>query len=301
MEKSIARLTGSIPVVFKGIERQFAKDDSTFSSNSHDFHELNYIKSGKAVFEIEGRKLFVGRKDTLIIRPGKAHIIQAESKNVDMVVLYFGFKPIGLLGNEKVAPIESFLQFASGDELENNENFSSSPYLIIKGRAKHEISQVADRIVEEMKGSNHAKELMMQFLTMELLISLARGLRDEWEESLRVRTGKAQELVMIAKEYILQNYYRDISVSDIASHVFLSQGYFTRAFKDIIGMSPINFLIKVRLEKACKILRDEDIKVSGIARSVGFASPQRFNAAFRKYMGVAPLEYRKNRALENNK
>jgi len=137
---------------------------------------------------------------------------------------------------------------------------------------------------------------MMQFLTMELLVALSRALREEWEESLRVRHGKARELVLIARDYLSQNYGRGVSVADAAAYVFLSQGYFTRAFRDEFGASPMGFLMQVRVNAACELLAQKEIKVSGIAMQVGFSSPQRFNVAFRKQMGMTPMQYR-NRVL----
>lgn len=133
----------------------------------------------------------------------------------------------------------------------------------------------------------------MQLLAVELLVVLARGLREEWEESLRVRTGKARELVKIARDYIVENHDRNLSIADAAGYVFLSQGYFTRAFRDETGMSPMTFLMQVRVDHACRLLEQQDIKVSGIATQVGFSSPQRFNAAFRKHMGMTPMQYRR--------
>ena len=99
-----------------------------------------------------------------------------------------------------------------------------------------------------------------------------------------------------------KDYYRltkvtgDVTVTaaqqEAASYVFLSQGYFTRAFRDEFGISPMNYLMQIRIEAACRLLTQKEIKVSGIATSVGFSSPQRFNVAFRKQKGMTPMEYR---------
>ena len=90
-----------------------------------------------------------------------------------------------------------------------------------------------------------------------------------------------------------ENFDQGITVSDAAAYVFLSQGYFTRAFRDDTGISPMNYLMKKRIEKACKLLQNNEIKVSAISLQSGFSSPQRFNVAFRKQMGMTPMEYRK--------
>ena len=149
-----------------------------------------------------------------------------------------------------------------------------------------------------IKDKQYSKELMMQILTVELMITLSRALCREWEESLRVKNGKARELVLIAKDYLDHNFDRGISVADAASFVYLSQGYFTRAFRDELGISPMGYLMRKRIEKSCELLENNEIKVSGVACQVGFSSPQRFNVAFRKQMGMTPMEYRRSKMKE---
>lgn len=312
IEKSIINSTGSIPVVFKGMERQFAQEDLPQKHSRHEFHELLYVRSGKANFDVSGKKIFVEKGDTLVIRPGQSHQILVEEGRVDMIVLYFGFqKPqfrdhrddrkdhTGTAYPEISKPtIENFIQFANGTNTTPSPDDKLDPYLTLKGKIRSDIASIVERILRESKSDAYGKELMMQLLAMELLVALSRGLREEWEENIRVKTGKAKELVRIARDFLTEQHDRDISVTDAAAYVFLSQGYFTRAFRDETGMSPMSYLMQVRVEHACRLLEQKEIKVGSIARQVGFASPQRFNAAFRKQMGITPMEYRKQKLID---
>lgn len=315
IEKSIRNSTGSIPVVFKGMERQYAKCDFPPKYNMHEFHELLYMRSGKANFDIAGKLVLVEKGDTLVIRPGETHKVMVSEGSAEMMVLYFGFKheTDRNAGNQsrdsfgKIAPevspltLEDFIQFASG---KSSGSMSSpdhlDPYLTIKGKSRQDIAGIVERILRESRSDAYGKDLMMQFLTMELLIALSRGLREEWEENICVKTGKINTLVRLAKEYIIEQHDKEITVADVAAYVFLSQGYFARAFRDETGMSPMNFIMQVRVEHACRLLEQEDIKIGGIARQVGFASAQRFNVAFKKHMGFSPVTYRKQ-ILEERK
>jgi len=188
--------------------------------------------------------------------------------------------------------LESFLKFADLGVTEDND-ITRQPFFVIKGNEKKEIDQLSERIVLEEAENRYAKDLMVHTLMVELMIILSRAIRGEWEESLRVKNGKAKELVAIAKQYMDENFDQGITVSEAAAYVFLSQGYFTRAFRDDTGISPMNYLMKKRIEKACKLLQNNEIKVSAISLQSGFSSPQRFNVAFRKQMGMTPMEYRK--------
>jgi len=318
VEKSILEASGSIPVVFEGIEHNFEKSTLVPTASKHSSHELMYLRSGRTEFQINGRPVLLEKGSSLVIRPNVSHAIKVLSGHADMVVLYFGFsqdiKEAQLairtpsenarlsLENRKTGPsvpaalmgistetLESFMDFARGEE---GEESPSAPYLVISGKSRQDIAALVERIMKESIEDAFAKDLMMQFLAMELLVTLSRALREEWEESLRVKHGKARELVLIARDFLVQNHDRGISVADAASYVFLSQGYFTRAFRDEIGISPMGFLMQVRVNHACKLLGQRDIKVSGVALQVGFSSPQRFNVAFRKHMGMTPMQYR---------
>lgn len=56
----------------------------------------------------------------------------------------------------------------------------------------------------------------------------------------------------------------------------------------------MGYLMRKRIERSCELLGNNEIKVSGVASQVGFSSPQRFNVAFRKQMGMTPMEYRRS-------
>ncbi|MGI6326880.1 MAG: AraC family transcriptional regulator [Saccharofermentanales bacterium] len=302
VEKGIIDATGSIPVVFKGIERNLQKGLVSEAPSRHDYHELTYIRSGKAEFEVEGKRVLLEKGATIVIRPNTSHLVRVPEGQADVIGLYFGFTR-QITGSQSgsqpqrttdIAPqtLEYFINFAYGRDLPEGE-IGKDPFILIRGKNRQDIATLIERIIRESRQDAYGRELMMQLMTMEILVAVARGIREEWEESLRVRTGKARELVRIARDFIVENHDRDITVADAAGYVFLSQGYFTRAFRDETGMSPMSFLMQVRVAHACKLLEQRDIKVSGVALQVGFSSPQRFNAAFRKHMGKTPMEYRK--------
>lgn len=306
VERGIMEAAGAIPVVFKGIERTFEKGSAFPVPSRHDYHELVYMRSGRAEIEVEGKRILLEKGGSVVLRPLMAHAFYVEEGQAEVVALYFGFakpQPSSAMisdGQSKqlkttdIEPrsLEKFLNFANGEEA--GDRHYHDPFIMIQGKSRHDIAGLVERILRENRLESFGQELMMQLLAMELLVALARGLREEWEESLRVRTGKARELVRIARDYIIGNHDRDISVSEVAGYVFLSQGYFTRAFRDETGMSPMAFLMQIRVEHACKLLERNDIKVSGVADMVGFSSPQRFNAAFRKHIGSTPMEYRRH-------
>ena len=310
--------SGSFPVVIEGIEHTYDTSASLPDTSYHNSHELLYLRDGRVDVTVGGDTVSLDKGKILIIRPLVKHKLTIKSKEADMFNLYFGFvhdvKEMGSMmassetgtsiknnsagpsvmipGSMAQIPLENFLQFADLGITEDNE-MARQPYFIVTGAEKKEISSLAERIVGEMAGDKYAKDFMIHTLTVEFMIHLSRAMRNEWEENLRVKNGKARELVKIAKQYMDENFEQGITVAEAAQYVFLSQGYFTRAFKDELGISPMNYLMKKRIEKACELLENNEIKVSSIAVQSGFSSPQRFNVAFRKLIGKTPMEYRK--------
>jgi len=309
--------SGSVPVVIEGIEHTYDTSASLPDISYHNSHELLYLREGRIDAVINGETVSLDKGKILIIRPLVKHKLTIKSRKADMFNLYFGFvHDVKELGNPASAdinpgvknnsagptvmipgsmaqiPLENFLQFADLGITEDNE-MARQPFFLVNGGEKKEISILAEQIVDEKAGDKYAKEFMIHTLTVELMIHLSRAMRNEWEENLRVKNGKARELVKIARQYMDENFEQGITVAEAAQYVFLSQGYFTRAFKDELGISPMNYLMSKRIEKACELLENNEIKVSSIAVQSGFSSPQRFNVAFRKLMGKTPMEYRK--------
>ena len=319
IEDDVFMSAGSVPVVIEGIEHIYDTKDSLPSESSHNSHELLYLRDGKIEVSVEGGgKIALGKGSTIVIRPLVKHRLIIKSNKADILNLYFGFihdtkelsaareggrvasadkktsagPSVAIPGSMAQISLESFLKFADMGLTEDNE-MVSQPCFVLTGTEKAEISLLAERIVSEMSDNRYSKDLMIQTLTVELMINLSRAMRNEWEENIRVKTGKAKELVAIARQYMDDNFDQGITVAQAAQYVFLSQGYFTRAFRDETGMSPMNYLMKKRIERACLLLENNEIKVSAISLQSGFSSPQRFNVAFRKLMGMTPMEYRK--------
>lgn len=76
--------------------------------------------------------------------------------------------------------------------------------------------------------------------------------------------------------------------------MYLSPVYISKIFKEETGESPINYLIKIRLEKARDILlTSEGGSIKSIANSVGYEDVYHFSKLFKKYYGISPLYYKK--------
>lgn len=286
--ESLLNSSTFLPVIVKTIERIH---DTTWSMepNRHEYYEMVYIKRGNAVFEISGYPAEIGPNDIIIIKPNQFHKFTVKSEaGCEFIVLNFKFVNKFDMQFSGVS-LEFFLDFVSGKE--------SGAFIRLKVSQKNEIINLLNRILKEKEDPDIGSELLNYLLVMELFVLISRALKMEWENSIKNKSSKLKELIQVAVSYIDNNYERDISLKDIAQYVFLSTSYFTRAFKEEMGISPINYLLKTRTERAKELLKDSTLKICDIALNVGFSNQQRFNDIFKKNVKMTPLKYRKDNSL----
>jgi AraC-like DNA-binding protein/ligand-binding sensor protein len=95
-----------------------------------------------------------------------------------------------------------------------------------------------------------------------------------------------------ARNYIEENYDRPISLKEAAGVVNTSVRYFCKVFKNYTGITFVDYLTRLRIEKSKSLLLNPHKRISEIAYEVGFESLTQFNRSFKKYAGMTPTKYR---------
>lgn len=109
-----------------------------------------------------------------------------------------------------------------------------------------------------------------------------------------VEEDSSDDVINEVVDYIETNYHLDISLVDIAAKYHYEPTYFSKLFKSKTNKNFIEYLISVRIEKACALLKDSALKVNEISMLVGYENHQYFCQLFKKYTGMTPSEYREN-------
>lgn len=105
--------------------------------------------------------------------------------------------------------------------------------------------------------------------------------------------------IMPVAAYILENFTEKLSVSALAEKYYISESYLRLTFLKVFGLSPFDFIAKLKMEKA-KYLLSSNTSVGKIAESVGYDGMASFNRYFRIYTGVSPTEYRSSRRISGS-
>ena len=102
----------------------------------------------------------------------------------------------------------------------------------------------------------------------------------------------SDERIKKAIQYIKQNTNQHLSVGDVADYVGFSKSYFTTYFKQVLGFSISEFILRCKLEEAKKLLFYTGKSISTISNFLCFSSQSHFQTAFKKQFGITPLEFR---------
>lgn len=105
--------------------------------------------------------------------------------------------------------------------------------------------------------------------------------------------------IVRAKLFIDAHYSDKLDLENISDQAYFSKYHFIRLFKSIYGTTPNNYLIKIRMNNAEKLLA-KGHSVLETSVLVGFESPTSFTAAFKKCAGSPPSEYRKEQETKRN-
>ena len=96
----------------------------------------------------------------------------------------------------------------------------------------------------------------------------------------------------IIKDYIDRNYKKDISAKDVAGILGYSDVYFSKVFKQLFDDNFINYLTKIRIDRAKVLLKDISFNIKEVGKSVGYADSNYFTKVFKRSVGISPSEYR---------
>ncbi|QJD82015.1 helix-turn-helix transcriptional regulator [Cohnella herbarum] len=108
----------------------------------------------------------------------------------------------------------------------------------------------------------------------------------------RQKDDSAERSIMDCVNYINNHYHESLEREQLARKVSLSRSYFSVLFKKYVGCSPVEYITRVRLDKAMQLLRGSNKSVSVVALEVGFHDPLYFSRVFTREIGVTPRDYR---------
>ena len=266
MESDIKSLSFQLESITK------SKYDSDWHStlHTHPFTELFYVVDGKGEFNIQGQRFPVKANDFVIINPQVEHT-ELSSPDEPLEYIVLGIKGLSF---SNLTPVS-----------EGGHPFS---FFNLRDEQK-DILRYLNAMVQEATSQSMSYELVCHNLLEILLIKILRHQHFDLEVG---KQNKATKDISFIKHYLETYYHESIQLEDLASMTHLSRFYISHSFKKEIGMSPMEYLIAIRIKESKILLRTTNYSISQVADIVGFTTPTYFSKQFRKSTGISPTDYR---------
>jgi len=121
----------------------------------------------------------------------------------------------------------------------------------------------------------------------------ADGLLGAKENKSSIEKAGKNTFVDIAREYINEHYFENLTLNEVAEKVGITAGYLSTLFSQKMNCSFIDYLNEIRIEHACSYLQQNYLKAYEIAYKVGYHDDKYFSKVFRKVTGMSPSEYKR--------
>jgi AraC-like DNA-binding protein/quercetin dioxygenase-like cupin family protein len=268
--------------------------------HAHEFHELVYVARGTATHAVArpgaGRARGLRTRyglipgDCFLVAPDERHAFEAPR---NLVVYNLLFLPELLAGDHQaLREIPGLADFLFLEPLFRRETSGDAKLHLAVGE-RGAVQACLDDLVGEFARREAGFVVAARARFLSLLVLLARAWHRSRSAAREAPVLAAQhQAVEAAVAFMDERHGEELSLDAIAAQVYLSPHYFSALFSRQTGLSPWQYLTRVRIDRARHLLRAGSDPISAIARAVGFSDGSYFTRVFRAQVGQTPRAYR---------
>lgn len=253
-----------------------------FPPHWHEQLILMNIRSGSLVLQCVGQEFVANQGDVLVVNPNEIHsgLNPGLELNYDLIKLDL----ILLIGNQADLQQSKYVELI----LKN--------HMLFQNKIKNDkliLSYIAN-IILEYREHKEGYELAVRGYAYQLLTCLLR----EYIKVIPTQNDMDMQYRRIkqingAINYMEEHLSDKITLKDLAEISNLSLIHFSRVFKSISGYSPMDYLNRLRIQRATQLLLESDLTIIQIAMDTGFSDSNYFSRAFKKVREQTPSEFRR--------
>ena len=250
----------------------------------HDYYEISFITegTGKRFVADSMDEFFPG--DLVFVAPNIPHTwvvdkeqVTTNARKLEMVYLQFTDTTL------------------SKDMLALNEFSNAATALMHSERGIRVCGKTLDEASNILLQMPYSKSFNRYILFLELLDLIGKS-KDliplASKEYINKRFHSDNKRIQTIHEFFMKHYRDEIDLTQIASLVSMAEGSLCRFFKMQMGMTIFEYLNKIKVDFACKLLMNKEISIAEVAYDSGFNNLSHFNKQFKKVTNLQPTEYR---------
>ena len=245
---------------------------------------------------LRGKKRMHAQDDSLFdYKPGESLLWQAN----EWMVIDFPEATVSnptqcialTISNEEIQETLQFLNKRAPKTEESGEwQLNMDEFYLLNSE---DLAEAISRIIKVSTNDSKMKDVFAELALRELLLKLMQTQARQLVESHYRQMSAFHRFAAVIK-YIKENLDRKISIEELSKLAYLSRPTFFRLFKREFGLTPVEYILKERINKAKELLADPACSVSAACYQSGFNSVNHFIIKFREFEAVTPLKYKQN-------
>lgn len=235
-----------------------------------DHYLIVYIESGRGRYQANGFDIELEAGSSFVLFPNTFTVYEADTSYP------WAYKWIGVTGSRC-------------DRIMKDCGIRQEKPVIVHSNP-HRLSFLYDELLNYE--AHHPRPDML-FKSGMLQILLAEYGRDMEYVNDQENEHLPDARIITSKQFMQEHYDKKISISDVANYVGLERTYYSKLFKQMTGISPYAYIMKLRLDRGCSLLKESNLPIEHIALLLGFNDMFHFGSFFKLKMGLSPLQYRK--------
>ena len=241
--------------------------------------QLVYINAGEGHFILDGHEVIVPAGNMVLYQPKQEQHYYFLGKDQSQYwFVHFTGRQIKSILKHYEIPLDGY---------------------ILHTGISYEYEDLFKRMRDELLECAFCYEENLTYLLRELFIIMNRRMNQDIP---RIK-GFVQDEIDHARDYFKDHYNEEISIEQYAASRNMSTSWFSKCFRDIVGVSPMKYILDQRIRNAQILLETSDFTITEIAHTLGYENPMYFSRVFHKAKGQSPSKYRKtyrSKLLDNS-
>ena len=262
------------------INRSIVKSKTDY--HSHNFVEIAYVAEGSGIHIINGIEHKTSKGDVVLINYDIPH--EFISDGPPLLIYNCIFTPAYF--NDALSESRNFFDITDHFLLTNLYRNLPTDYIFTTatGSESNHILNIYERLLQEFTAKQIGYRDIMRGYVIELLVIICRL-------KLSVGSGKTQKMLEIL-EHINTHYKENVQVVDLSAVSGFSASHFRSIFKSLTGKTLSLYVQTLRIQEACKLLKNKELSVEQIAQEVGYSDMKHFYTVFKRITGRLPKSFR---------
>ena len=273
------------------VETVYSPETALSQLHIHDFVEVSIVTAGRGVHRTPDGCNECNPGDTYIIGAGVPHAYFAAEDGDRPTVCNLVFDPADLFDGEAADPDSPRYCYGL---------FREDPltvYVMLTSRTLEDVERTVTRMEKELDRRRPEWEMAVKSYLVNLLIMMGRC-ASQREQPATAPRPKERLLAMTVMRTVMEHYSdQNLTLESIAASLYISKSYLCRIFSRVTGESFGDYLRRVRLEQACRLLRDTELTAEQIVYACGLRDIPTFYRVFKSRMGMTPNAYRQAEGL----